>query len=68
MEETPRLPETGDKYRSVQYTGQRCKVISVFDGQVYFQWLGAYAYINEQTATIKDFLTDFRFIKAKPKA
>lgn len=66
MEKMPKIPATGDKYRSVQY-GRRCKVICVFEGRVKFQWLGRYAYIDEQTATIQDFVTDFRFIKTKPK-
>ena len=68
MKETPKLPETGDKYRSVQYRGRYCKVICLFDDQLLFQWLGQDAYLDEQTATIKDFLTDFRFVKAGPRS
>ena len=68
IEKILKLPITGDKYCSVLHPGQHCKVISVSEDQVHFRWLGTYAYINEQSAAIKDFVTDFQFCEAKPEA
>ena len=68
MQKMPKLPVAGDKYRSVLQPGQHCRVMSVFDGQVLFQWLEQNAFIQEHSLTIKRFVTIFEFVEAKPKA
>ena len=61
-------PFAGDRYRSVLYPGQLCKVIRVIEGRVTFQWLGQYAYISQQSTSVKQFLSDFEFVTAEPNA
>ncbi len=65
MENIPKLPVAGDKYRSVLHPGAHCKVISVFDGQVLFQWLEQNAFIQEHSLPIKQFVTIFQFVEAR---
>ena len=67
MENTPKLPVAGDKYRSVLHPGQHCKVISVFDDQVLFQWLEQNAFIQKHSLPIKQFVAIFQFVEAKPE-
>ncbi|KKK55409.1 hypothetical protein LCGC14_3074830 [marine sediment metagenome] len=67
MENIPKLPVVGDKYRSVLHPGAHCKVINVFDGQVLFQWLEQNAFIQEHSLPIKRFVTIFQFCEAKPE-
>lgn len=60
-------PLAGDEYRSKLYPGQTCRVIAVIEDRIMFQWLGEYAYVSQQTATVAQFLIDFEFVKAAPK-
>lgn len=61
-------PFAGDQYRSNLHPGQTCRVIRVVDSRITFQWLGQYGHIDQQTTSVKQFLIDFKFVKADPKA
>ena len=67
MTTKPKYPVAGDKYSSALYPGQVCRVISVLEGQVAFEWIGQYAYVEEQTVSVKKFVIDFRLLETSAK-
>ena len=57
-----RYPQAGEIYHSVLYPGQRCKVSSVLNAVVTFEWLGSYEYVDAQTASVSRFIEDFELV------
>lgn len=54
-----KYPQAGDLYQSRIYPGQTCKVLSVIDAQVRFEWLGQYQHVEPQSAPVNRFVEDF---------
>lgn len=55
-----RYPLPGDIYRSIIYPDQTCRVLQVLNAIVTFKWLGQYEHVEEQTAAVVQFTSDFR--------
>jgi hypothetical protein len=55
----PKYPQPGELYSSHLYPGQVCKVVSVVDAQVTFEWVGQYRHVEPQIATVIRFIRDF---------
>ena len=54
-----KYPIAGEVYRSRIYAGQNCRVVSVLDALVTFEWLGRYEHVDRQTAPVNRFVEDF---------
>lgn len=54
-----KYPQPGEIYESALYPGQRCKVESVLEAKVTFEWLGQYAYVPRQSVPVNRFIEDF---------
>jgi hypothetical protein len=55
----PKYPQPGDVYESLIYPGQACKVVTVQQARVTFQWLGEYQRIEPQVVPVNRFIADF---------
>jgi hypothetical protein len=55
----PKYPQPGELYTSYLYPGQVCKVLSVLDAQVTFEWVGQYRHVEPQVAPVNRFVVDF---------
>jgi hypothetical protein len=55
----PKYPQAGDVYESLIYPGQACKVVSVQQARVTFQWLGEYQRLEPQIVPVNRFVADF---------
>jgi hypothetical protein len=58
----PKYPQPSDIYECQLYPGQRCKVVSVTNAQVTFEWLGDYARLEPQVVPVNRFVTDFELV------
>lgn len=54
-----KYPQAGEIYESLIYPGQRCRVSSVLEAVVTFEWLGQYAYVPSQSVPVNRFVRDF---------
>jgi hypothetical protein len=61
----PKYPQPSDIYECHLYPGRTCKVVSVANAQVTFQWLDDYARIEPQVVPVNRFVVDFKLIEAE---
>lgn len=54
-----KYPQPGEIYESLLYPGQRCRVQTVLEAIVTFEWLGRYAYVPTQAVPVNRFIQDF---------
>ena len=54
-----KYPQPGEIYESLLYPGQRCRVQTVLEAVVTFEWLGRYAYVPSQSVPVNRFIRDF---------
>jgi hypothetical protein len=54
-----KYPQAGDVYESRIYPGLTCKVVTVQEARVTFQWLGEYQRIEPQIVPVNRFVADF---------
>ena len=54
-----KYPQAGETYRSRVYPGQTCKVLSVLQAQVTFEWLGQFQHVEQQRVPVNRFIKDF---------
>ena len=59
-----KYPKASDLYECELYPGRRCRVVSVCNAQVTFQWVGDYARIEPQIVPVNRFIVDFKLIDA----
>jgi len=55
----PKYPRAGELYESRIYPGQTCRVLSVLEAQVCFEWLGQYRHVEQQSVPVNRFIHDF---------
>jgi hypothetical protein len=56
----PKYPQPMDVYECHLYPGRTCRVVTVSNAQVTFQWLGDYSRIEPQSVPVNRFVVDFR--------
>jgi hypothetical protein len=59
-----KYPQASDVYECELYPGRTCRVLSVRNAQVTFQWLGDYLRIEPQIVPVNRFIADFRLVEA----
>ena len=55
-----KYPQPSDLYECHLYPGRQCRVVTVHNAQVKFQWLGDYARIESQSVPVNRFVSDFK--------
>ena len=55
-----KYPQPSDVYECHLYPGRQCRVVTVNNAQVKFQWLGDYARIEPQSVPVNRFVSDFK--------
>jgi hypothetical protein len=59
-----KYPQASDLYECELYPGRQCRVVSVSNAKVTFQWLGDYARIEPQVVPVNRFVADFKPVDA----
>jgi len=59
-----KYPKASDLYESELYPGRQCRVVSVSNAQVTFQWVGDCARSEPQILPLNRFVVDFKLIDA----
>jgi hypothetical protein len=57
-----KYPQAADLYECDLYPGRQCRVVTVTNAKVTFQWLGDYARIEPQVVPVNRFVNDFKLI------
>lgn len=60
-----KYPQASDIYECLLYPGRTCRVLSVQNAQVTFQWLGDYQHIAPQVVPVNRFVADFELLVDK---
>lgn len=60
-----KYPQPSDLYECHLYPGRQCRVLTVNNAQVKFQWLGDYERIEPQVVPVNRFVSDFRLVGAE---
>jgi hypothetical protein len=60
-----KYPQPSDVYECELYPGRTCRVLSVHNAQVTFQWLGDYSRIELQVVPVNRFIVDFKLVDAE---
>ena len=61
----PKYPQPSEVYECHLYPGRTCRVVSVTNAQVRFQWLGDYSRIAPQSVPVSRFVVDFEPIEGE---
>jgi hypothetical protein len=61
-----KYPRAGEQYESLLYAGERCRVLSVMDAEVTFEWVGRFAHIEPQKVKVARFVRDFSLADSEP--
>jgi hypothetical protein len=59
-----KYPQPSDVYECHLYPGRQCRVLTVNNAQVKFQWLGDYSRIEPQSVPVNRFVSDFKLVGA----
>lgn len=59
-----KYPQPSDLYECHLYPGRQCRVLTVSNAQVRFQWLGDYSRIEPQVVPVNRFVSDFKPVGA----
>jgi hypothetical protein len=59
-----KYPQPSETYECHLYPGRRCRVLTVNNAQVTFQWLGDYSRIEPQIVPVNRFVSDFKLVLA----
>jgi hypothetical protein len=57
-----KYPQPSETYECHLYPGRQCRVLTVHNAQVTFQWLGDYARIEPQVVPVIRFVADFKLV------
>jgi hypothetical protein len=60
-----KYPQPSEVYECHLYPGRTCRVVSVMNAKVTFQWLGDYERIEPQIVPVNRFVADFRPVEAE---
>ena len=55
-----KYPQASDVYECHLYPGRTCRVVTVVNALVTFQWLGDYARLAPQVVPVNRFIIDFK--------